>query len=499
MGVRGVRYVTRPSAKIKIGMPTPLNALPTWEEASQDYACPDWFRDAKFGIWAHWGPQCQGAQGDHYAAGLYGIPDVETPYVTGDEIYRYHLHRYGHPSQVGFKDVIRDWKAEHWDPDGLMDLYARAGAKYFYCLGNHHDNLDNWRSKHHEWNSVNVGPQRDLVGEWAAAARKRNLHFGVSIHAWQAPLYYAGARQSDKSGPWAGVPYDGALTKGDGAGQWWDGLDPRILYAVDQEIGQPDAAWAENFHLRTLDMIESYRPDLIYIDNWDRSDYGGEGHMRVAAQLYRQSQNQAVYQRKHLAPEERSRITWTVERGLLDSIQPHPWQLDTCIGHWHYKFGARYKSVETVIRMLVDVVSKNGNLLLNFPLKGDGTLDVEELEILKALESWFAINAEAIHGTRPWRVFGDAESGIDDKGPSWNEDSKIAALENAVRYTAKGDTVYAFYLGVPDGPITFKSIETGTSVEQLGAGAVPFRMTNDGLVVDPKPTVSKAAIVFKVI
>lgn len=485
---------------------SPLDQLPSWEEASADYFCPEWFRDAKFGIWAHWGPQCQGAQGDHYAAGLYGPPDVETAYVTDDAIYRYHLHRYGHPSQVGFKDVIHDWKAEKWDPASLMALYKRAGAKYFYCLGNHHDNLDNWDSQHHEWNSVHVGPQRDLVGGWAEAAREAGLKFGVSLHAWQAPLYYAGARLADKDGPWKGIPYDGHLTKADGKGQWWEGLDPRILYAVDQDLDSgPDEEYARLFHVRSLDMIQSYRPDLIYIDNWDRSDYGGATHMRVAAELYRQSENQAVYQRKHLSPEERKRITWTVERGLLDSIQPDPWQLDTCIGHWHYKFGARYKSTGTVIRMLIDVVSKNGNLLLNFPLKGDGSLDVEEIEILKDLEEWFSVNGEAIHGTRPWTVFGDEPAAADDKGPSWNEDSKIAALEGSIRYTAKGSTLYAFFLGEPNGPIDFRAFvgQDVQSVHQLGVGSVPFSTSSNGLRVEPGTNkndrgTSRAAVVFRV-
>lgn len=480
-----------------------LDALLPWETASAGYECADWYRDAKFGIWAHWGPQCQGAQGDHYAAGLYGPPDVETPYVVNDEIYRYHLHRYGHPSEVGFKDVIHDWKAEKWDPATLMDLYQRAGARYFYCLGNHHDNLDNWNSRYHEWNSVRVGPMRDIVGEWAAAARERNLKFGVSLHAWQAPLYYAGARLADKEGFWAGVPYDGNLTKEDGAGTWWEGLDPKVLYAVDEDWPNLSPDYAARFNLRALDMIQTYRPDLIYIDNWDKSDYGGDLQMRVAGELYRQSGNQSVYQRKHLEPAERRSITWTVERGLLDSIQPEPWQLDTCIGHWHYKYGARYKSSATVIRMLVDVVSKNGNLLLNFPLKGDGSLDVEELEILKDLEEWFAINGEAIHGTRPWRVFGDEEAREDEK-PSWNESSKIEALTGAIRYTCRGETVYAFVLGPVGAELTFRSIDwLPSSVELLGYGPVSFTVTGGGLVVSgetlrsPRGT-AEAARVFKI-
>jgi len=194
---------------------------PTWNSLQQ-YEVPDWFRDAKFGIWAHWGPQCQPEDGDWYARAMY---------LEGSGQYRYHVAHYGHPSQFGFKDVIHEWKAEHWDPEKLMALYKRAGAQYFFALANHHDNFDLWDSKYQPWNSVAIGPKKDLIAGWAKAARAYGLRFGVSVHAAHAWTWYEPAQGADKTGQFAGVPYDGKLTKADGRGKWWDGLDPQDLYA----------------------------------------------------------------------------------------------------------------------------------------------------------------------------------------------------------------------------------------------------------------------------
>ena len=195
----------------------PGKFAPTWDSLKQ-YRVPEWFRDAKFGIWAHWGPQCQPERGDWYARNMYS---------QGQRDYQDHLERYAHPSKLGFKDVIHAWHAEKWDPDKLIALYKRAGAQYFFALANHHDNFDNWDSKYQPWNAVRLGPQKDLIGGWAAAARKHGLRFGVSVHAAHAWSWYEVAQGSDRTGPRAGVPYDGKLTKADGRGRWWDGYDWR--------------------------------------------------------------------------------------------------------------------------------------------------------------------------------------------------------------------------------------------------------------------------------
>src|SRR5512134_3363061 len=173
----------------------------------KQYQYPDWFRDAKFGIWAHWGPQPVPMDGDWYARGMY---------EPGNKHYKYHLEHYGHPSEFGYKDIIPLWKAEKWDPDRLMALYKRAGAKYFVSMGSHHDNFFLWNSKLHRWNSVNMGPKRDVVGDWQKAAKNQGLYFGVSEHLGASFTWFQASHRADRSGPKAGVPYDGANSN------YWD-------------------------------------------------------------------------------------------------------------------------------------------------------------------------------------------------------------------------------------------------------------------------------------
>ncbi|RYZ45598.1 MAG: alpha-L-fucosidase, partial [Sphingobacteriales bacterium] len=201
---------------------------PTWESLRQ-FETPEWFRDAKFGIWAHWGPQCQAEAGDWYAREMY---------MEGNSKYNYHVSKYGHPSVFGFKDVINAWKAEKWNPDELVGLYKNAGAKYFMALANHHDNFDLYKSKHHRWNSVNLGPKKDIIGGWQQAARKNGLYFGASVHAAHAWSWYETAQRSDLNGPKKGIPYDGRLSTKDGKGTWWQGYDPQELYAQNHPLSE---------------------------------------------------------------------------------------------------------------------------------------------------------------------------------------------------------------------------------------------------------------------
>ncbi|NCU04070.1 MAG: alpha-L-fucosidase, partial [Chitinophagaceae bacterium] len=273
---------------------------PNWNSLEQ-YKTPDWYRNAKFGIWAHWGPQCEPEFGDWYAREMY---------MEGNGKYKYHVEKYGHPSEFGFKDVINKWKAEQWNPDELLELYKNAGAKYFMALANHHDNFDLYNSKYQKWNSTKIGPKKDLVGGWAKAARKQGLHFGVSVHAAHAWSWYETAQRSDKNGPKAGVPYDGKLTKKDGKGKWWEGLDPQELYAQNHPLSKesndngvihaqwdwgagasiPDKAYCEKFFKRTIDLIDQYDPDVVYFDDtvlplYPISDVG----LKIAAHLYNKS------------------------------------------------------------------------------------------------------------------------------------------------------------------------------------------------------------------
>ena len=496
---------------------------PTWESLAQ-YETPEWFRDVKFGIWAHWGPQCEPEQGDWYARHLY----LEKLPSWGHNVSQWHREHYGHPSEFGFKDVIHRWKAEKWDPDKLVALYQRAGAQYFFALANHHDNFDLWDSKYQPWNSVHLGPQQDLIGGWARAARAHGLRFGVSVHAAHAWSWYEPSQGADTAGALAGVPYDGKLTKADGKGKWWDGLDPQDLYeqrhapspdfANADAIGPrwdwgngvsvPDAAYCEKFYNRTVDLINRYQPDLVYFDDtalplWPVSDAG----LKIAAHFYNSSMRahggklEAVLFGKVLNEQQRRCMVWDIERGQSNVIEPRPWQTDTCLGNWHYdravyeKHG--YKSVQTVIQTLADVVSKNGNLLLNVPVRGDGTIDDDELAVVEGIAAWMDVNKEAIFGTRPWKVFGEgpaSEKTAPLTAQGFNEGKGQPFTPADVRFTAKGEILYAISLGRPAAPLVIKSLGRNAGranhpvarVEQLGS-AEKIAFTQDGaaLVITP--------------
>lgn len=508
---------------------------PTWESLRQ-YEVPEWFRDAKFGIWAHWGPQCQPGRGDWYARHLY----FEDGPAWGANVTAFHREKYGHPSQAGFKEVIREWKAERWDPDKLVALYQRAGAKYFFALANHHDNFDLWDSKYQPWNAARLGPRKDLIAGWAKAARAHGLKFGVSVHAAHAWSWYEPAQGADKKGPFAGVPYDGKLTREQGKGTWWEGLDPQDLYEQRHApspgfedpktiharwewghgVTPPDQAYCERFYNRTIDLINRYEPDLIYFDDtalplWPVSDAG----LKIAAHFYNRNNqwrgDDGVLFGKILEPDQRACMVWDIERGRSNAIEPQPWQTDTCLGDWHYNQSVLdrhgYKSARTVVHTLIDVVSKNGNLLLSVPLRGDGTPDEEEIAIVEGIADWMQMNQEAIHGTRPWKVLGEGPQLANLKplqGPGFNEGEGSPFTAQDLRFTAKGDTIYVFALGAPESRVRIHSLGTAagllegeiTSIKLLGSDEqLTWSQTADALVIDaPRAVPNAIAAVFSI-
>jgi alpha-L-fucosidase len=483
----------------------------TWTSLAK-YKTPDWFRDAKFGLWAHWGPQCQPEAGDWYARQMY---------IQGHWQYAHHLTNYGHPSRTGFLDVIGKWKAERWDPEELITLYQRAGARYFVAMANHHDNLDLYDSAHHAWNTMNVGPKRDIVGTWARLARAKGMRFGVTNHSAHAWHWYQTAYGYDAEGPQAGVRYDAArLTKADGAGTWWEGLDPQQLYtgprmvmpdgittikAAQQWHEDNDRKWTEDpppdggayarqWLLRCQDLLTKYNPDLLYFDNTELPL--GQTGLDIAAWYYNANMArnggalQAVLTAKALKPEHRSALVEDYERGFSEILQPLPWQTDTCIGGWHYDRGIferhAYKSADTVVKLLVDIVSKNGNLLLNVPVKSDGTIDSDERKVVEDIATWTSANGAAIFGTRPWKIFGEGPTRV--RGGMFVERPSTPFTPQDIRFTTNGDTLYALTLARPQasGTVTITSLGTASPhargqvlrVEMLGASA-PLQYARD--------------------
>ncbi|MFN3668218.1 MAG: alpha-L-fucosidase [Brevundimonas sp.] len=485
---------------------------PDWDSLVAGYRTPDWFRDAKFGIWSHWGPQCVPEFGDWYGRQMY---------IQGNPFYEHHVATYGHPSRFGFMELMNRWKGEHWDPEGLLDLYQAAGARYIVSMANHHDNLDLFDSAHHPWNVMRVGPGRDIVGIWEKAVRARGLRFGVSNHGAHAWHWWQTAYGYDAEGPMKGVRYDAArLTRADGAGTWWEGLDPQELYtgptfappdgiesiaemnawhdARDgQWIEEPptnNPAFVRSWVLRQRDLITKYRPDMVYFDN-----YGlplGQYGLDATAEYYNASLGWRgelpVVNGKRLDERQRRGITETVERGFSDSLRAEPWQTDTCIGDWHYN-RARYTShyyvpAHSVIQRLVDVVSKNGNLLLNIPQRGDGSIDSDERAILTDIAGWVAVNGEAIFGTRPWRIYGEGPTEV--QGGMHGEGAARPWTGQDIRFTTRDDVLYAFALDWPeDGRMVIRALGARAEgridrVDLVGGGGLTFRRTDDALVID---------------
>ena len=480
---------------------------PTFESLRQ-YSAPKWFRDAKFGIWSHWGPQSVPMFGDWYARNMY---------IEGTPQYEYHLRHYGHPSKFGYKDLCALWRAENFDPNALMAKYHKAGARYFMSQGTHHDHFFNYDSQINRMNSVNVGPHKDILALWKAAADKYGMPFGISEHLGASFSWWRVNKGCDKMGPYTRVPYDGN--------------DPAYqdFYFANQEHGTEnphDASpwYTENESFRAYwqqcigEMIDRFQPELLYTDgslpfgsHWHNrpdgvmdEDLSYQHGLDIVAKLYNTSiqkygENKAVYLQKDRRPEIFSVGVLDIEKSQLPGIMPEPWHTDTCIGNWFYDVHSPYKQPEQIIEMLVDIISKNGVMLLNILQRPDGTIDEYADYILDQIGQWFAINSEAVYATRPWRVFGEGETRVKIEG--FRED-KTDWNRSDFRFTQKDGAVYAFMMGAKGGEtVTLRSFaqEDIHSVELLGYGPVPFAKEYGVLVVSlPEKLPSLCANALKI-
>lgn len=463
-------------------MPSPHS--PAWQDL-QNHPVPDWFRDAKFGIWAHWGAASVPRLGDWYARRMY---------EEGSAAYRHHLRHFGHPSQHGFKDMLGLWKAERFDPAALMERFRSAGAKYFVCLAVHHDNFDNWDSRHHRFNAVRLGPMRDIVGAWKDAARAAGLPFGVSEHVGASPCWWAGNKGADRTGPFKGIPYDGG--------------DPAYsdLYHTDTEeyatcyVEGP--AYQAHWQARMLDLVGRYEPELVYTDG--PFPFGKTG-LSFLGQYYALLKGQGVYTQKDTRRDVHTVGVLDVERGGMKDIFPRPWQNCTCLGNWFYDDTCAYKAADHIIEMLVDRVSKNGNLLLSVPMRPDGTVDDECQAILAEIGAYLAVNGEGIYGTRPWKRCGEGEQL---RFFCTDSEERQAYGRFDFRFTAKGRHVYAFQMQ-PDARVTVQSLATGgvnpyrvpavRAVTLLGQGSLAFSQDETGLhIAAPEGTGGNSPACFRI-
>lgn len=465
-----------------------------WKELAKEYTAPDWWREAKFGAWSHWDPQSMPEKGDWYARGMY---------MQGHPQYEFHVKNFGHPSEYGYKDIAHNWVIDKWDPEGLMDLYDEMGARYFMAMGVHHDNFDCWDSEFQPWNSVNVGPNVDIVGTWEKLAREHGLRFGIGFHntpprTWGQfmPVRYTG----DKTGPMKGVPYDAVQTIADGKGKWWEGMDPVDLYGPVHSL-QDDpltSPFANQFMWRVDDAITKYHPDIIYFDEHagdsqvDLGVHMGLGFLapQLIANYYNKSlewndgKMEAVVNLKGVGGKWDSfqnspELLPYVDRSLVKStevyiepeIMAYPFQTETSIAEWHYNQGMEYMNASKVIQLLMENVSRNGTMLLNLTQHGRGDLDPEVVRTAKDVGAWLKINGEAVYGSRPFEVYG----------------------EDGVYYTRNKGHIYAVLSNWNDATVTLPALRSGastlgkvTKVEMLGT-EIPmgFKQNGGGLRITP--------------
>ncbi len=440
---------------------------PTWSSLKK-YQCPDWFRDAKFGIFIHWG--------------VYSVPAFANEwyprnmYQPGNREYQHHLEKYGPQREFGYKDFIPLFKAERFDADEWISLFKKAGAKYVVPVAEHHDGFAMYKTALSKWNAAEMGPQRDIVGELARAAKAQGLIFGVSSHRIEHWWFMNTGRRIDS-----------------------DVNDPRFadFYGPAREEEEtPSPEYMNDWLLRCIELVEKYEPQLFWFDWWIEQPAMAPYRKSFAAYYYNKGLewNKGVvinYKNDAFPPEA---AVYDIERGSSRATKEHPWQTDTSIGKksWGYIDGEENKTADEIIDVLIDIVSKNGNLLLNIGPKADGTIPEEQKQVLLEIGEWLEVNGEGIYGSRPWRVSGEGTAEAPDETAMFNEYKSKGYTAEDVRFTVKGDVLYAFVLGIPTKKVLIKSLalskEVGkiASVELVGASEkVVWSQNAQGLTIQP--------------
>ena len=454
---------------------------PDWESLK---ACqvPQWYQDAKFGIFIHWG--------------VYAVPAFESEwyprnmYVQGSTAFAHHLATYGPQDRFGYKDFIPQFGAEHFDPDAWAQLFAEAGAKFVMPVAEHHDGFALYDTDLSEWSSVKMGPKRDILGELAAAFRRKELFFTASSHRAEHWWFFGGGRDflSDVQDPQYASLYGPART--------------------EQE--PPDTEFLEDWLARTCEVVDKYRPKIVWFDWWIEQPAFKPYLQLFAAYYYNRAAEwgeEVAINYKNDAYEVGSAV-YDLERGQLSGIRPLFWQNDTAVGKnsWGYIRNMDYKQPGEIVRDLVDIVSKNGALLLNVGPRPDGIIPDENQRILREVGSWLTQNGEAIYGTRPWHIFGE---GLTEITSGMFTDTKRAEFtKEDIRFTTRGHRLFATTLAPPGDSLLIKSLADGapevgvvTEVRPLGSAAgITFEQKPDGLHLSLPPDLSgNFAFVFEIV
>lgn len=414
----------------------------TWQSLL-NYEIPKWYEDAKFGIFIHWGVYSVPAFGNEWYP--------RNMYQEGTPEFEHHIKTYGPQSQFGYKDFIPMFKAERFDPKAWADLFEKAGARYVVPVAEHHDGFQMYDSALSKWNAANMGPKRDIIGELAAAVREKGLVFGLSSHRAEHWWFFDGGMRfnSDVADPRYKDFYGPAKPA------------PKDLGSI--EDNPPDEGFLNDWLLRVCELVDKYKPQIVWFDWWIQNLAFKPYLKRFAAYYYNRAaqwNTGVAINYKYNAYEEGTAVL-DVERGQFSDIRPRFWQTDTSISKnsWGYIKNHDYKAPNDIICDLVDIVSKNGSLLLNIGPKPDGTIPEPEQEILMEIGRWLKVNGEAIYGTRPWKIYGEGPTKVVEG--AFTDTHRSAFTSEDIRFTAKGDTLYAIVLKWPDnGRVSIRSLGT---------------------------------------
>lgn len=457
---------------------TTLRFQATWESLN-NYKVPDWVQDAKFGVFIHWGVYSVPAFGNEwYPRNMYRKDTKE---------YQHHINTYGPHDQFGYKDFIPLFKAEKFNAEHWVDLFAKSGFKYVVPVAEHHDGFAMYKSALTKWNAAEMGPQRDIIGELAKATRKAGLVFGLSSHRIEHWWFFNDGRK-----------FNSDVMNG----QYNDFYGPA---REQNETMTPE--FMNDWLMRNIELVNNYQPQLFWFDWWIEQP-ALEPYRKSFASFY---YNKGLEWNKGVVINYKNEsfpgnsAVLDIERGKLKDIREQPWQTDDAIGYksWGYISNDSFKSVKYLVNNLADIVSKNGHLILNIGPRSDGTIPEEQQSILLGVGNWLKINGEAIYGTRPWKVFGEGPTQI--AGGSFSDAKDKPFTAEDIRYTTRGEILYAIALDKPVHPLNMKQLALGKankikSIELLGSmQAVKWMQTPKGLIIQPAGSYpGDHAVVYKI-
>jgi len=468
---------------------------PSWESMAANYQVPEWFQDGKIGVWMHWGipssvDENRPNDGSHYGRRMYGNGDFDGKPNRQTEMNRilrqWHEQRYGPVEEFGYEDLVPLFKAENWDPDALVRFVKDNGARFIMPVACHHDNFDMYDS-FHPWNSMDMGPKRDTLKEWKEAAYKHGLKFGVSTHLYWSPGFFKTAREYQTPGT----------------------LESKLFNMDFSPTGfRAQDSWNQHWYDRCWEIIEKYDPDMFNNDAPFPNEKEGRGlgvklfSSYVNRDLRENDGEQTVVFSCKSGGLNREAFTYNMERGSAAEIHPEPWMWATDLsGGWFYRKGAvNQMSIPVMMGNAVDAISKNGVVMMNIALRGDGTIPENQAAYLNAFGAFLKTCGEGIYGTRPWKVFG--EGPLKMKGGRQGE-NKQDFCQKDIRFTRKGDTLYAFVLAKPTTDIVIKTLAQGGlyedeigSISLLGSGeALTWKRSAEALTIQLPKTLSDQPVV----